>query len=347
MIQGNLGFGIVGCGMIARWHANAIKNIPGAQLAGVTDTGAEYRKAFAEEYGVKAFESAEELFKSPEVDVVCICTPSGLHAPLAIQAAHAGKHIIIEKPMAITIKEADDIIHAVEANKVKMAVISQLRFSPAVVKIKEAVDSGALGKLVCGDIYMKFYRSQEYYDMSGWRGTWKMDGGGALMNQGIHGVDLLQYIMGPVKSVFAYTKTLARKIEVEDTAAAVVEFENGAVGVIQGTTSVYPGAPRRLEICGDKGTIVLEEDSIISWNIEGQEMPADITLGHTESNAASNPGAFGLEGHIRQIGDMVAAINQDKKPLVDHRDGKKPVEIILAIYEASKTGKPVIIGGGV
>jgi predicted dehydrogenase len=325
--------------MIARWHANSIRSIPAAKLVAVTDTGVEYRKAFAAEYGVSEYETAGELFKSPEVDVVCICTPSGLHAPLAVKAAEAGKHIIVEKPMAVTLKEADDIIRAVEANHVKMSVISQLRFSPAVLKIKEAVDSGALGKLVCGDIYMKFYRSQEYYDKGGWRGTWKMDGGGALMNQGIHGVDLLQYMMGPVKSVFAFTRTLARSIEVEDTAAAVLEFKNGAVGVIQGTTSVYPGAPRRLEISGDKGTIVLEEDSIVSWNIEGQEVPADISLGHTEIGSASNPAAFGLEGHIRQIGDMAEAVISDRKPLVDQHDGRKPIEIIMAIYESSRTGK--------
>lgn len=341
MAEKVLGFGIIGCGMIARWHANAIKSIPGVRLVAVTDTYEQFRKAFAKEYEVKDFDSVEDMLKSSEIDVICICTPSGLHAPLAIQAAEAGKHVIVEKPMALTLKEADDVIKAVEENNVKMAVISQLRFTPAVMKIKETVDSGALGKLVCGDIYMKYYRSQEYYDKGGWRGTWKMDGGGALMNQGIHGIDLLLYMMGPVKSVFAYARTLARKIEVEDTASAVVEFKNGAVGVIQGTTSVFPGAPRRLEICGDKGTIVLEEDSITSWCIEGQEIPEDVKLGHTENMSASNPSAFGIEGHIKQISDMVDAIKNDRKPMVDQYDGKRPVELIVSIYEASRTGKPV------
>lgn len=341
MAERVLGFGIIGCGMIARWHANAVKSIPGARLIGVTDTFEQSRKAFAKEYEVKDFDSVEALLKAPEIDVICICTPSGLHAPLAIQAAEAGKHVIVEKPMALTLKEADDVIKAVEANKVKMAVISQLRFTPAVMKIKETVDKGELGRLVCGDIYMKYYRSQEYYDKGGWRGTWKMDGGGALMNQGIHGVDLLLYMMGPVKSVFAYTRTLARKIEVEDTAAAVVEFKNGAIGVIQGTTSVFPGAPRRLEISGDKGTIVLEEDSIASWSIEGQEIPEDIKLGHTENMSASNPAAFGFEGHIKQISDMVDAIKYDRKPMVDQYDGRRPVELIVSIYESSRTGKSV------
>ena len=278
-----------------------------------------------------------------DIDVVSICTPSGLHAPLAIQVANAGKHIITEKPMAINLREADEMIRACEDNKVKMAVISQLRFTDAVIRLKDAVNKGLLGKLISGDIYMKFYRSQEYYDKGGWRGTWKMDGGGALMNQGIHGIDLLQYVMGDVKSVFAHTKTLARNIEVEDTAVAVLEFENGALGVIQGTTSIYPGSPRRLEINGDKGTIALEEDCITAWDIQGQEKDPEIVFGRTTSGASSNPTAFGIEGHIKQIGDMVDAIKNDKKPLVDQYEGRKPVQIITAIYESSKTGKIVYL----
>jgi predicted dehydrogenase len=168
-----------------------------------------------------------------------------------------------------------------------------------------------------------------------------MDGGGALMNQGIHGIDLLQYIMGPVRSVFACTKTLARRIEVEDTASALLEFENSAIGVIQGTTSVYPGSPRRFEINGDKGTIILEEDSIVQWSIEGEDVPEDIEIGRTAMGAASNPAAFGIEGHVLQIRDMIEAIKSGRRPLVDQYEGKKPVEIIKAIYESSRTGKPV------
>lgn len=336
-----IGFGIIGCGMISNWHAGAILKIEGARLVGATDVSEKSRLAFAEKYNVRAFDSVEELLLCSEIDVVCICTPSGLHAPLAIQTANAGKHIIIEKPMALNLKETDDIISACEANKVKMEVISQLRFTDAVIKVKDAVDKGTIGRLVMGDIYMKYYRSQEYYDNGGWRGTWKMDGGGALMNQGIHGVDLLQYIMGPVKSVFAYTRTLARKIEVEDTASAVLEFKNGALGIIQGTTSIFPGSPRRLEVNGDKGTIVLEEDCITNWVIEGQDIPDDITIGHTTSGASSNPGAFSVDGHLKQISDMVDAIKNDRRPLVDQYEGTKPIEIIMAIYESSRTGEKI------
>jgi UDP-N-acetyl-2-amino-2-deoxyglucuronate dehydrogenase len=344
MNRGTIGFGIVGCGMISSWHADAILKIQGARLIGITDVNEKAVADFANKYHVKAFSSIDELLKNDEVNVVCICTPSGLHAPLAIKAASAGKHVIVEKPMAINRNEAEEVVRACETNGVKLAVISQLRFTDAVSKLKNAVDKGMLGRLVSGDIYMKYHRSQEYYDKGGWRGTWKMDGGGALLNQGIHGVDLLQYIMGPVKSVFAYTRTLTRKIEVEDTAAAVLEFRSGALGVIQATTSTYPGSPRKLEICGDRGTIALEEDNIVNWVIEGQEsLNREITV-RTTSSAFMDPKSISIEGHVRQIGDMVNAIQLDRRPLVDEYEGKKTVEIIMAIYESSKSGKQVEIG---
>jgi len=340
----NLGFGIIGCGLISNWHADAILQIEGTQLSGATDVNEKARVAFASKYNIRAFNSVEELLASDDIDVVCICTPSGLHASFAVKAANAGKHIIVEKPMAITLKEADSVIEACEKNNVKAAVVSQLRFTNAISKLKDAVDEGLLGRLVSGDVYMKFYRSHEYYDRGGWRGTWKMDGGGALMNQGIHSVDLIQYIMGPVKTIFAHTRTLVRKIEVEDTAAAVLEYENGALGVIQATTSIYPGLPRRIEISGDKGTIIVEENSIVNWTIEGREVPEDIKICKAESTSASDPAAFGIEGHVMQINDMVDAIINNRKPLVDQYDGKKPVEIILAIYESSRTGKIIQLG---
>jgi len=191
---------------------------------------------------------------------------------------------------------------------------------------------------------MEYHRTQEYYDLGGWRGTWAMDGGGALMNQGIHGIDLLQYVMGPVKSVSARVATLARRIEVEDTAAVVVEFESGALATVQATTSVYPGYPRRLGIHGDRGSIVLEEDTLVAWDLaEPGDGPAPV-LGHTTSTASSDPGAVGAEGHIRQLGDFADAIRTGRRPLVDGVEGRKAVEIILAAYESSKEGRPVLLG---
>lgn len=345
MYNKTAGIGIIGCGMISNWHADAVSKISGARLIGVTDLNKEMRLSFADKYGVRAFDSVEEMLGCKEVDIVSICTPSGLHAPLAIMAANAGRHVIVEKPMALNLKEADEVISACERNNVKMEVISQLRFTDAVGKLKNAVDNGLLGRLVSGDVYMKYYRSQEYYDKGGWRGTVKMDGGGALMNQGIHGIDLLLYIMGPVRSVFANARTLTRNIEVEDTAAALLEFESGALGVIQGTTSVYPGSPRRLEICGDKGTITLEEDTIAGWAIEGRELPEDVTLGHTKVSSANNPSGLGIEGHVLQITDMVEAVLEGRKPIVDEHEGRKPIELIMAIYESSRTGRLIGLNG--
>lgn len=262
---------------------------------------------------------------------------------MAIKAANAGKHIILEKPMALNLKESDEIIEACDKNNVKLTVISQLRFTDSVARVKAALAEGLLGRIIMGNVYMKYYRSQEYYDQSSWRGTWKMDGGGALMNQGIHGIDLLQYIMGDVKSVFAHTRTLARNIETEDSAIAILEFENGALGSIEGTTSIYPGFSRVLEVNGSKGTIALQEDSIIKWIIEGKDAPEGILERETSNKSASNPADFGIEGHIAQITDMVNAIREDRKPLVDQHEGRKPIEIIMAVYESSRTGKLVTL----
>lgn len=338
-----IGFGIIGCGMIANWHAQAINDACYSTLVGVTDINENARIEFADKYEICSYETTEDMFDAPEIDVICICTPSGLHAKLAIQAANAKKHIVLEKPMAITVEECNDIINACEKNRVKITVISQLRFTPAIQTIKEALLERKLGKVVMCNLYMKFHRSQQYYDNGGWKGTWKMDGGGALMNQGIHGIDLIQYIMGPVKSLSSYAKTLTRNIEVEDTACAILEYENNALGTVQSTTSLSPGSPRIIEICGDKGTIILEEDSIIKWDIEGEEIPVNVIIENTDSDTANNPSSFNIDGHLMQIEDMVEAIQEDRAPLVDHYEGKKAVEIITAIYKSSKTGKKVVL----
>ena len=324
-MNNGFGFGLIGCGLIAIWHAQAINKIENAHLIGVTDTQKDFGKRFAHKYNTLFNNSVKELLMDDEIDIVCICTPSGLHKKLAIEAIESGKHIIIEKPMALNTEECDEIIEACEKNEVQAAVISQLRFTKTISQLKTAIDSGDFGKLINGDIYMKFYRSQEYYDKSSWKGTWRMDGGGALMNQGIHGIDLLQYIMGPVKSVAGYSKTLARKIEVEDTVSAVVEFKSGALGVIQATTSAYPGCPRRLEINGEKGTVIIEEDTIIQWEFEGKEDYNTVISEHTTNRTFNDPSAFTVDGHEKQIRDLINSISQVKAPLVDQYEGKKYV----------------------
>lgn len=335
-MERKIGFGIIGCGVIADFHANALFGLPEeAVLVGVADARLPAAERFAREKQVRAFESVDELLACPEIDVVTICVPSGLHAELAIKAANAGKHIIVEKPMAITKEQLDAMEEACERNGVMLSSVAQSRFTSGVRKAKQAIEEGYLGKLVCADVYMKFNRSQEYYNTGGWRGTKAMDGGGALMNQGIHGVDLLLYLAGDVKSVYAVSKTLARQIEVEDTLSAVLEFKSGATGVIQATTSVYPGYPRRLELNGDKGTIVLEEGNLIRWDMEDTTLPA-VTLKSNVRSSASAPTDFSADNHTKQFKDVIQALRGGTKPLVDLREGRRAVNLILAIYKSAE-----------
>ena len=336
------GFGIVGCGMISKWHVAAVSSIDNACLVGACDVIFESAERFAKENNCIAFESYEKMLECDEIDIVCICTPSGLHAPQAVMAAKAKKHFVVEKPMAITKEQIEDIISACEENGVKGAVISQLRFTESIKYVKKAIENGELGDIIIGDVYMKYYRSPEYYASADWRGTWELDGGGALMNQGIHGIDVLQYLVGPVKSVFGICKTLARDIDVEDTANVVVEYENGAIGTIQGTTSVNPGYPRVISISGTKGTVELTEDVITRWDIEGNEGKA---VSHPKGDLTSyrDPAGFALDTHTMQIKDLIEAVENDRRPLVDVYEGRKPVDIILAAYQSSKIKKTVFI----
>ncbi len=336
------GFGIIGCGIISQWHSTAIENIENAKVAGAFDMNQARAEEFAAEHNCKAFPTLEEMLACPEIDVICICTPSGLHAEAAVAAANAGKHVVVEKPMAITREQLAAIVEAVERNGVQLTSISQRRFSDSITKIRNAIAAGEFGRLLIGDVYMKYYRSHEYYASAGWRGTWAMDGGGALMNQGIHGIDLLQHLMGPVKSVSAICRTMDRKIEVEDTAIATVEYENGAVGIIEGTTCADPGFPCRIEISGTRGTVVMEDDTIVKWVVDGKEIdlskPEEPT-GESYREAT----AFNADLHTAQFRDLVRALDTNTKPFIDVYEGKRPVEVILSIYESSASGNRVYL----
>ena len=332
-------FGIIGCGIIADWHSTAIDNIENAVLTGVFDVNLTRAEEFAKNHCCKVFSTLEDMLTCPKVDIVCICTPSGLHAEAAIAAANAGKHIIVEKPMAITRKQLSDIVEAVERNGVMLTSISQRRFSACITKIKNAIDSGKLGRLLIGDISMKFYRSHEYYASAGWRGTWSMDGGGVLMNQGIHFIDLLQHLMGPVKSVSAICRTLDRDIEVEDTCVSTVEYENGAVGIIEGTTCAAPGFPTRIEIIGTKGSIIMEDLNIVKWFVDGEEL--DLT--GSEFDSIRNTIVANPDLHTVQFRDLLRAIETGTKPAIDVYEGKRPVDVILSIYDASASGQRIYL----
>ncbi len=324
-------FGILGCGMIANVHADAIKRIENATLVGAADNKVEFAQNFAVKHGVKAYETYEEMLNDKNIDVVCICTPSCFHTPNAIQALESGKHVVLEKPMSFTTAEADELIKTCERTGKMLTVISQLRFSKDVQRLKKLIEENAFGKISLCNLFMKYYRSEGYYSTSPWKGTKKFDGGGALMNQGIHGVDLLQYIVGKVKTVHGAIRTISHAIEVEDTATAQIEFENGALGVIVGSTCAYPGFERRIEIHGDKGYAILTENNLEKLMVNGEEI--SLEKGKT-TNTANDPTAVDCYYHQLQIQNLLNAVQGKEPLLVDCQEGKKAVEIIEKIYNS-------------
>ena len=341
------GFGIIGCGMISDFHSAAITDIKNGKLVAVSSRKAENSQRLVDRYSIQAYSDYNEMLNRDDIDIVCVCTPSGAHMEPAVAAAEAGKHVIIEKPLEITLERCDDIIESCEKANVRLCAIFNSRFSDASQLVKDTVSSGRLGQLTLGDAYVKWYRSQDYYDSGDWRGTMELDGGGALMNQSIHAIDFLQYVMGPVESIQAFTDTLAHKrIDVEDVAVAALRFKNGALGVVEGTTAVYPGSLKKFEFSGTKGTIVLEEEDIITWEFEEEEPEdAEIKQQFTEKKSggggASDPRAINHDNHRRQMINLIQSIENNIPHLVDGREGRKAVEIILAIYQSSKAGKTV------
>jgi UDP-N-acetyl-2-amino-2-deoxyglucuronate dehydrogenase len=341
----SMGFGIVGTGMIAHFHARAIQAMTNGSVVACFNQNVEKAKAFAAEYGCTAYSTLDELLADRNVGIVTICTPSGAHRDPAISAANAGKHVVVEKPLEITLQRCDDIIQACEKNGVKLCTIFPSRFSAANIALKEAIEAGRFGRLTLGDTYVKWWRTQEYYDGGGWRGTWALDGGGAFMNQAIHNVDLLCWLMGDVAEIAGFTGTLAHeRIEVEDVGVACLKFANGAIGVMEATTAAWPGLLKKTEIHGSKGTVVVEQDSVLRWEF-AEEKPEDAEIrtrlgaNSASSGGASDPKAISFVGHQMQLEDFVEAISTGRQPRVDGAEGRKSVEIILAIYEAAKTGQ--------
>jgi UDP-N-acetyl-2-amino-2-deoxyglucuronate dehydrogenase len=343
-----IGFGIIGCGVIAPFHAKAIQETPDAELVAACDPVEEAARKFSAEHNNLPYHTnLEEMLKRDDVHAVCICTPSGMHSDQAVAAARAKKHVLCEKPLDITLPKIDRMIAACKEEGVKLGGIFQRRTYPASIQVRDAVQGGLLGKMVLGDIYQKFYRSPEYYRSGAWRGTWEMDGGGALMNQGVHGIDLLLWIMGDVKSIVAKADHLVRDIEVEDTAAAIVTFQNGAFGVIEGATSCNPGQETKLELHGDKGTIILTDAGIQRWALSTPDKhlaeDKDIAPQEKIAHGVSDPKAISVEGHIALVRDLVEAIKNDRQPMVTPESARKPVELILAIYESARTGREVTL----
>lgn len=320
-------FGIIGCGMIANVHAAAIKEIDKAELVGVYDVNSKSALSFSEKHGVKAFERYADILSS-DIDVLCVCTPSGHHAENAVKALTAGKHVVLEKPMALTIDDVNAVIEAEKRSGKLLTVVSQLRFSPDVARVKKLVEGGALGKITMCNLFMNYYRSPEYYSSSAWKGTREHDGG-ILMNQGIHGVDLVLHIMGKISYAQSRTATFSHSIETEDTVVSTVTFECGALGVVEASTCAYPGFDRRIEIYGERGYVFMKENAIEKMMIDGEMINVSPKSGVSTS---SDPSSLDISLHRAQIMNVINALNGDEPLLVTSADGKCAVEAIKMIY---------------
>jgi predicted dehydrogenase len=345
-----IGIGIVGAGMISEIQADAIRKVPGARVVAFCDKIRAAAESRAAQFGGVAFERVEDLVADPDVDVVSICTPSGMHAEPAIVAANAKKHVVVEKPIEVTLERSDLIIRACRQNGVKLGAIFPRRFLESSQLLKRAIAGGRFGTIVLADVYIKWFRSQEYYAKGGWRGTYKYDGGGALMNQGIHGIDLLQWLMGGVESVTAFAATRAHTgIEVEDVAVAALRFKSGALGVVEGTTGAWPGDRIRIEIAGTEGSAVLEDETIRAWRFQ-HETPEDAAVLErfarregANTGGATDPRAIDSEGHRRQFDDFVGAIREDRSPRIDGAEARAAVSVITSIYRSAREQRAVSV----
>jgi UDP-N-acetyl-2-amino-2-deoxyglucuronate dehydrogenase len=331
---------ILGSGLIGAIHAKAIGEVPNARLSVVIDAARDRADKLASEYGVPAVYDLAEALKRDDVDAVHVCVPSGLHAKLGTMVAEAGKHVLVEKPIDITLPAGRRLVEAGERTGAKVAVIFQKRFLQPSQRIYNAVQQGDFGRLIQLDAYVKWYRDPSYYADSPWHGTWAMDGGGALINQGVHMVDMLKWIGGPVRSVFARRRTALHDIEVEDLVDAIIEFQNGALGVLQASTCLYPGFPERLDVHGTLGSASLEGSDMAGWAIKGQDAEASQAGLPT---GASDPGAIGHRYHVPVIQDFVNAILEDRDPMVTGRDGLETLELVMAVYKSAQEGKEVTL----
>ncbi len=341
--DGKIGFGMVGTGMAGAIHAREFPFVEGAELVAVCSRDEAKLKKFANDFGVKQrYTDYRALVDSPHVDVVLVLLPTGLHREVALYASNAGKQLIIEKPLDVNLERADDILLACQRNGTKLGVIFQMRYGAVARHLKQVVSSGALGRIYLADAFDKSSRTAAYYNSAAWRGTLALEGGGCLMTQSIHIVDLLQHVVGPVKSVVGKVATKVHAIEVEDTATALLQFENGAMGVLVSTSSVRPALKSNLQLHGENGTIVAnaQYDQILFWDVKGyacpMPIPANIQLGDID-----DPWSYPQTRHRIQLQDMVDAIQEDRQPILSGLEARRSLAINMAIYESSRTGKDV------
>lgn len=330
-------FGILGCGTIGDVHARAIAELDVAELSAICDVNAARAEEYANKYGVKAYSDYEKMLADEDIDAISICTPSGMHAEQAIKALGFGKHVLLEKPMALTAKDAKAVCEAAEASGKVLSVIFQMRYTDDIQYAKKVIEEGKLGTLAFCDLYMKYWRNKSYFEVSPWRGTFAMDGGGALMNQGIHGVDIMHYLCGEPTLLRAKVKTRVHNIETEDTALAAVEYPSGALGVIEASTSSNPGFDRRIEINGSRGYLVIVDAHIEKLFIDGEMLiEKKITSG---AATASDPTKMSHDKHLLQIKNFVGSINGEEELISTAEDGYAAVKFIEEIYENSNNCK--------
>jgi predicted dehydrogenase len=348
MSKDNVRFGIIGAGTIGAFHAEAIRAVEGARLTAVFDSVAERSRNFAAKHEIESYADLDEFLAKAPIDAVTVATPTGLHASVAIPAARAGKHVLCEKPLDTTAAKAQSIIDACRQAGVILSPVFQNRFGAGAMAMKAAIDAGRFGRLLFVSGKVKWLRTQEYYDSGAWRGTWELDGGGCLMNQSIHTIDLMLHFAGAPAEVFGYTATRTHaRLEVEDNACAVVRYASGAMGVIESSTSCAPGLPQQIEVSGERGTATIEGDAIVRWQFADAD-PRDASIlagmGGNSVGGASDPKAIGIEGHRRQVDDMVGAILRGTRPAVDGAEARLPVELVCGIYESMRTGRPYRFG---
>lgn len=361
-----LRFALVGCGVIAATHVRALREMPDrVELVVCSDVVPGRAEAFAEEHGLRAA-AYDDVVADPDVDAVTVCTPSGRHAEVGVPALLAGKHVIVEKPMEVSLEACDRLLGAQATSGATLAVVSQHRFDAASRLVKAAVEDGELGRVVLAQAQVPWYRTQEYYDSGDWRGTLELDGGGALMNQGVHTLDLLRWTCGPATSVYARTRTAAHeRIEVEDVLCATVEFASGAIGTVMASTAAYPGFPARLAVHGTRGGAVVEGDRLATLvTLEGASRGGETPNAHalqvatggtraatTAVDQAQVPAPDGGaevadawgRAHRAQLLDFVDAAESGGRPLVDGVEGRQAVELVTALYESARTGRPVTL----
>jgi predicted dehydrogenase len=341
---------VIGAGMIAAWHVKAIAGLPNAELAGVCDHGSGKGEAIGPRCGCEAGVCELERFIAREdVDVVAVATPSGVHGEAAELAARHGKHCIVEKPIEIGLERIDRMVEAHRRAGTLLGGIFNLRFTPAARALKAAVEQGRFGRLTFGLAYLPWWREQDYYDKGGWRGTLALDGGGAFMNQGIHTLDLLLWLMGPVREVSAFTATVAhQRIEVEDVGAAAIRFENGALGSIACTTAMWPGHFRLVEIGGTTGTVSMADDGFLQWRFQEETSEDDAIrrdfraqpagAGEDSRGASSPSSGFSVEAHQANLAQFLDAVERGERPPIDGSEARKAVRLILAIYQSARDG---------